>query len=499
MTVKYIYLDKTRYSQGHFETEPWQTWQIHTDDDYSMDTLATSGENSASDPVASGIDQAFDEDYWFTTVPASGYARLTLDPIGIRPQTLSLWLRNWAAATGSYIKDIYVSYQTLYNLIPNEVFIASGYLEQFTLVEGLDYVNTEFQLNFNNNSGEYYDLLPTGIPTLEFKFIDPVAAAEVRISEIVLYSSGIEWTPLPSSSGDITLFIQSIANENDSIDLYLLGNDYTLNSGIIPLYLISHEKVPCDDCLLLDENSNIILDEDDHPLLGECCDDPTITLFVSGDNTSFNNLDLYINGAFIASGDITLYTFSSESDNESMILFTKSTEGIEDNNNLHLYLFSTANSGLYNYIPLVLGSDGLAPDYLMDLYVHGSPNPIGSSGWMNLVLSSIPSISGGLELFIQNEVSGVNNYISVYVSGGGLNSNSLPGSVPASSVIPLVMWRDYEGVIWSTSLYTAGPIPDSGIIPLYMMGGPSLTENIDLYISGIDPKFNTVRLFMKGI
>lgn len=462
--IKYIYLDSNKANSGHYE-EPWTVWWINTDDEYPMDNVAVSGSQSVSGPVSSGILNPVDQDYWFTNVAASGFAQLPTFPVEIIPTTLSLFVRNLPSGIGMAIRDVYVIYKPTFNSVPSDIVLASGFLTQYDFPAQTEFVNTELQLTLNPNTGDYYHLLPSGIPTLEFGFYDYLGSTRKVISEINLYSSGTNWV---ASSG---------FSINNNIGLFMTGSP--------PSYFGA----------LLDEEGNYLLAENNDNLFPESLDTPP--LYIHSVEVSSGNCDLYIYGIDIHSGTLPLF-LEANIPTSTLNLYLQGVDPTSNSGTLSLWMWGTNNSGIFNTLTLSLGSDDSpAPDYQLNLAMVGGGVLGSQTATLNLVIVGGPTPTNTIDLVLWNGYVSSNEDITLFLSAP---SGTL-GAVPTSGTMNLFIGRDNNGTLYGTNLYISGPMVSSGIIPMYMLGGSSgLTSDVDMYINGLGYITKQITpLFVRGL
>ncbi len=220
-----------------------------------------------------------------------------------------------------------------------------------------------------------------------------------------------------------------------------------------------------------------------------------LDLYLEGKGLSNNSCDLYIAGGFTFK-DTTLFIGGLDTSNNNVTLFTEgglakasmplsiySSPPSALSGNLPLFMWATASSGTANNVSLFIGENAPSGERAagMNLYLNGpSSRPLTAS--MNLFIKrDLYSSDGSVSLFCQNEVTGLEGNLTLFMSAP---SGTL-GAIPASASMNLFIARDYEGIDGGLSMYTSGPVPTTSGVDLYMMGGPNSYGSLPLMTDGI--------------
>lgn len=179
--------------------------------------------------------------------------------------------------------------------------------------------------------------------------------------------------------------------------------------------------------------------------------------------------------------------------NASLFLFCAGEESSYVNQSVDLFAYSATSSGVIASLPLFVpdNSGYNAATATLPLWATGSPVPVTAN--FTLYARGCPLYhSDAMTLFAAN--SGAAGALNLYASGLGTTA----GAVPLSGVLPLYLHRPHADALL---LYCLAPgFPASGQLLLYAQGGASESgvlplsapytqgesaANLDLYAGGI--------------
>ncbi len=205
------------------------------------------------------------------------------------------------------------------------------------------------------------------------------------------------------------------------------------------------------------------------------------TLYEGGKAPSSGVRTLWIKGKVPYSGSITCYMRGITTRIATMPLYLKVLSWSPITDNCTLYEFGSTNSGIYKSRTLFLGCQPASGQYpgAMNMLIGGY-GAFRKTTNMPLFLGCnryLGNPSKVTTLFLKNEVSGINNAVTLWMQGPVGNS----GSVPWSGSMNLFIARANTPTVKGCTLYTRGPANITNNTPLYLLCKPSANSGIPLY------------------
>lgn len=250
-----------------------------------------------------------------------------------------------------------------------------------------------------------------------------------------------------SLSNDIGLFVGGEAEENDSLDLSVVGYNVLIDD--IAIYI--------NGLAILNNSFNLFINGS-----GETSDN--IGLFIGGVDTVGDNIDLFIgctnavndsidlffNGLAVFDDNIILSLFGKNVKNSFSHLFIYGVDAINDNINLFINGFTI----LSDNIDVFISGDDAINDSL-NLFINGL-DVIGDN--IYLFVMGIDAINDNIDLFVES-MNAVNDNIDLFVNG-------------------LVAFSD------NMILLTLGKDVENSFSDLFIYGSDVINDNVNLFVGG---------------
>lgn len=197
---------------------------------------------------------------------------------------------------------------------------------------------------------------------------------------------------------------------------------------------------------------------------------------------------LFINGLDIENSSINLYTNSMSKEISNVILYISGLTPSEINSTSVLYTIGGSPNAV-GHTKLYMAVDGATnrPYGKMNLFID-SDGTESAIGRMNMFLHSEPiKIGSNTTLYLENNMSGVNNFATLYLE--------TRDSLPSSGNMPLFIQRDTESLGHNTSLYIQVNNGENSGIYLYTYSMPKSTNNMTLVIPEVLGVSDNTRTF----
>ena len=202
---------------------------------------------------------------------------------------------------------------------------------------------------------------------------------------------------------------------------------------------------------------------------------------------------MYLYGHALASSDFTMYASGLGVEYGAIPLYLHVKNTVQSSGNVTLFTWSSESPGLYKAIDLFTTTIPLVnPSGILSLYTHGYGGTPRSSS-MNLFLKSeTPSIANTVDLMVGNYYSSATNstYLTLMGPSGSL------GAEYSSGTISLFMGDGNEPVSNSITMFVNTQEQTYNYIPLLLEGQPNTRSYTTLYVSGIQPVFNSIKLYI---
>lgn len=221
---------------------------------------------------------------------------------------------------------------------------------------------------------------------------------------------------------------------------------------------------------------------------------------------SIGDTSLYIINTSTLNDNTTLYTTSHGKNNSNTTLYTVAMTKEQSNMNLFISGLTPVKSGIDTTLYAIGGSPNAVLHSPLYIKVDGAENRpygkmnlfmAGTGGYpttsrMNLFLKSDPIIVGGsTSLFVQNQKSGINKFVPLYLK--------TKEQLEQNSSMSLFIARDTESLINNTTLYVKANNGTNSGIPLYLYAMTSSNSGVNLVVPNvIGNSENTKTLYING-